>query len=377
MLSTIRLPRLNRHCALGLLLLLLFPRDSLATCNPTCALWKFWVGAGAGFGFNGNVPSEWQTAFNTAANQWNNAHSAYGQPTYYLGGGDTYLEIIVETPVSNSAAVAEWDPVASKIRINPNYVSLSTNEKLATAMHEFGHQLGFDDNYQCYGWSGSVMGAIGPDSAYDLTDNDYCGMNYYYDPSCEAGGGADYYNHCTPLVMSFSTRLPRLSAPVVQFDIAGNGDLPTCAWLDQQFDGLLVLDRNRDGTINSGQELFGNATPMPFGAADARAWNGFQALGVFDRTDNGGNNNGIIDPGDGVYQHLRVWFDQNRDAVSQSDELVPLIDLGVTYIQLNALSLKIVDPHGNVLWFRSNFGYRTPGGRLQQGNVTDVIFKVK
>jgi hypothetical protein len=264
--------------------------------------------------------------------------------------------------------VAEWDPGAGKIRINPDFVGISNNEKLATAFHEFGHQLGFQDS-SCYSAIGTVMGPVGPNSPTSLTENDFCGLNYYYDPACEAGGGEDYYSHCTPLVLSFSSRLPSFSSPNVPFDIAANGALPLCAWLDRRVDGLLVLDRNKDGTINNGTELFGNVTPRSAGVE--------AALAFFDSRENGGNGNQLIDPADTVFGDLRVWFDHDRDGFSHSAELVSLAALGVEYIQLNALSLNVLDSQGNLLWFRSSFAYRLNDRIRREGSVTDVIFKVK
>jgi hypothetical protein len=350
------------------------PRDAAAVCNPNCAPTKDWNGQGTGFQFDASVPGDWQSAFQQAANSWNSMNSSYGRSEMYLSAGDPGLTIIVEVPVSDSGAVAEWDSAAQKIRINPSYLNLSTVEQLATALHEFGHQQGFVDRYNCYGFT--VMGSIGPNSPNDFTTDDYCGFNYYYDPTCEAGGGADYYNHCTPLVLSFGRGLPDFSAPEVLFDIGGTGDLPVCSWLQRPTDGFLVLDRNGDGLINDGRELFGNATPYSATTEGPPTWNGFQALAFFDRTGNGGNGNGVIDPADSVFSRLRVWFDRNRDGVSQRDELVPLSALGVEYIQLSATALNRFDTNGNLLWFRSSFVFKNRGVS-RESDIVYVILKVK
>lgn len=201
-------------------------------------------------------------------------------------------------------------------------------------------------------------------------------MNTYYDPFCEAGGGEDYDNHCTPLVLSLHG-LPRLSTASVPFDIAGVGEYPLCGWLQRPVDGFLVLDRDGDGHITSGKELFGNVTPYSSGATGNPAWSGFNALEFFDRPENGGNGNRTIDAGDTIFPRLRVWFDRNRDGISQPGELVSLSDLGILRIQLNGLKLNQVHSHGNTLWFATTFDYLDRRGSLVSGSIVDVIFKVR
>lgn len=98
------------------------------------------------------------------------------------------------------------------------------------------------------------------------------------------------------------------------------------AWTSASYSNAwLVLDRNGNGKIDDLTELFGNATPQ---AASATP-NGYLALAVFDQKPNGGNGNGMIDPGDSVFNRLRLWVDKNHDGVSQVGELFPLIVGGV------------------------------------------------
>jgi hypothetical protein len=84
----------------------------------------------------------------------------------------------------------------------------------------------------------------------------------------------------------------------------GNGRMLHLAWTDTAYDNaFLALDRDGDGVIDTGKELFGNATDQP--ASDDP--NGFLALAVFDKKENGGNENGIIDPGDAVFSRQLLW----------------------------------------------------------------------
>ncbi len=117
------------------------------------------------------------------------------------------------------------------------------------------------------------------------------------------------------------------------FDLDNDGLKERTGWV-QSGDGLLVLDKNSNGIIDNGNELFGNYTKDVTGVYDD---NGFDALSQYDT-----NNDGIIDSSDDVYSVLQIWQDANSDGVTDAGELHSLSELGVASINLSSSSLFLV-----------------------------------
>ena len=106
----------------------------------------------------------------------------------------------------------------------------------------------------------------------------------------------------------------------VLFDHDGDGIKQGTGWVNPD-DGFLVLDRNGNGAIDNGAELFGDATPLPNGG---EAFDGFAALRQEDT-----NQDGQVNNADSNWTQLRVWRDLNQDGVSQAGELLTLGQLGI------------------------------------------------
>ncbi|MFZ5997812.1 MAG: hypothetical protein ACOYW7_10030 [Nitrospirota bacterium] len=122
------------------------------------------------------------------------------------------------------------------------------------------------------------------------------------------------------------------------FDHDGNGFAEQTGWAGAD-DGILVMDKNGNGTIDDGKELFGNETLLSDGT---KASNGFQALAELD-----GNSDGKIDSNDAAFAQLKVWQDINGDGYSTSGELKSLSELGIQSINTGYTNSTTVDAQGN------------------------------
>ena len=146
----------------------------------------------------------------------------------------------------------------------------------------------------------------------------------------------------------------------VDFDMSGTGTKDRLGWtLANSDDAWLALDRNENGNIDNGSELFGNFTAQPAGPNK----NGFLALAEFDNAANGGNEDGVINNEDNVFQQLRLWRDSNHNGVVDAGELHTLGSTNIKELELDFKESKRTDQFGN------EFRYRAKVKDTQEGNV--------
>ena len=156
----------------------------------------------------------------------------------------------------------------------------------------------------------------------------------------------------SPIIIDMSGTGCRLTnvADGVSFDINSDGRKEHLSWTEANADeAFLALDRNGNRQIDGGAELFGNFTAQPV-TPDP---NGFTALAEFDKSSNGGNEDGMISASDAVFSSLRLWEDSNHDGASTPAELHSLTDYSITALELKYRTSNKSDIYGNVFRYRA------------------------
>ncbi|SHN14549.1 calcium-binding protein, partial [Rhizobacter sp. OV335] len=165
----------------------------------------------------------------------------------------------------------------------------------------------------------------------------------------------------------------------VNFDLDNSGFAERTSWIGSS-DAMLVLDRNGNGAIDGGAELFGTETTLANGSL---ARNGFEALAEFDR-----NTDGVIDASDEIFGDLRLWQDANSDGVANAGELKTLAELNVSSIDVSYNTQPFTDANNvqhreigafrygdgstgltNTLWFDSDRRLTVPVGQLNGNGI--------
>lgn len=122
-----------------------------------------------------------------------------------------------------------------------------------------------------------------------------------------------------PLVINLGPGVTTMSDKKFFFDLDGDGTKENISQLGSG-SGFLAIDKNNDGIVNDGSELFG-----------AKTGDGFGELSAYD--DDG---NGWIDENDAVFKDLKIWMKDEED----NDVLVAIGKAGLGAIYLGSVSTE-------------------------------------
>lgn len=161
--------------------------------------------------------------------------------------------------------------------------------------------------------TGKVVTADGREISFNVDLSMSRSFEQYY----ETSQTKEIVQMMDPLVINLDTDIASLSDQKFEFDIDNDGILDSISML-QKGSGYLALDKNGDGTINDGSELFGTSSG-----------DGFYDLSMYDE-----DGNGWIDENDEIFSKLLIWSkDENGN-----DELYHLKDKGVGAICLQKVA---------------------------------------
>lgn len=384
----ISLRRLPYHTPLAAILLALLTHPCEATDCST-PIGSF--GPSTAGSFNITMSGFSSAQIQQATAYWNcPGYSSY-IPFFQIGGpGGIPVTVVLVTGRSTApqGGCGLFDPDAVNGHLESASITVWTQQgngdscaPLTDSLaHEFGHLLGLADAPDPFGACfDHIMGgrALGFDRSVQSDDCQEADQHWVTpyeqadppDPYCAAYCPTQCINnvcqdHPSPILMDLENdgiHLTGLDDPV-WFDIDADGTQDLLSWTDRS-EGFLVLDRNYNGRIDDGGELFGTATRLIDGAL---APNGYIAMAELDSQAFNGNEDGHLDSADTAFGFLRLWTDHNHDGISQAEELQTLGAAGIQRIDLEYRSSRRTDRYGNEFrflgraWKRGHFGAVRP-----------------
>lgn len=190
-----------------------------------------------------------------------------------------------------------------------NSVPLKTNIRVLNYTH---NTLQIEKEETSFSTVGTVRTADGREISFNVNVGMSREFQQHYQEELDQA-----FVFCDPLVINLDTDIAELSDQTFYFDIDGDGELDEVSGMGAG-SGYLALDKNNDGVINDGSELFGTASG-----------NGFADLAKYDE-----DGNGWIDENDAIWDKLKIWCkDENGE-----DVLYTLADKGVGAICLQNVS---------------------------------------
>lgn len=211
-----------------------------------------------------------------------------------------------ESETNQSSQDTAFQEISSQDLLFGSGVNIRTYQFTRQYYHEETESTGFSTQ-------GTVRCADGREINFNLNLEMSRSFQEYYEETVSLRKTAV----CDPLVINLDGNIAELSDQTFLFDLDGDGELDEINQLSAR-SGFLALDKNGDGIINDGTELFG-----------AKSGNGFEDLAAYDT-----DHNGFIDEGDEIWDKLKIWvMDKNGNK-----QLYSLAEKGVGAICLQNAS---------------------------------------
>ncbi len=220
---------------------------------------------------------------------------------------------------------------AAGIREGQRIIPLNANIKTFSFSRQYYHE---ETENTGFATQGTVKCADGREINFNLNVTMSRSFQEYYEENVRMME----VSMCDPLVINLDGNIAELSDQTFLFDLDGDGQKDEINRLGAG-SGFLALDKNGDGVINDGNELFGT-----------KSGNGFADLAAYDT-----DHNGFIDEGDEIWDKLKIWvMDENGEG-----QLYSLAEKGVGAICLQnaATDFAITDENNQAKGRIRNTGF--------------------
>ena len=235
---------------------------------------------------------------------------------HQLPGNIQVLKLMLEKVFGKKFELFNASDLSNKIdNIETPNNKLASNTSIESQRAGYGIEYDYHESYQetestKFSATGQINTADGQTIRFSVNLN----MSRQYSESLDIRIREGDAKLVDPLVLNFSGNAAELSQTKFSFDLNADGKNEDISLL-KSHNAFLALDRNGDGKINNGSELFGALTG-----------DGFSELSQYDE-----DNNQFIDSNDAVYNKLQVW---NKNE-SGEDSLIALADLNIGAIYLD------------------------------------------
>ena len=293
-----------------------------------------------------------------------------------VSGGSNLISELDYTDIGDK--FAKWAKVAG--RANAAFAIISVGIKMKDSNKPWHQTLTSGDLLTI---SGAVLGAaatlagapvlLGTAAAavsmagmawtfYDLIHNGYPSCPIEPDPNYKKLPRSNKAHGYDPLILNLDGKGIQTIAPSsisARFDHNADGIATATGWTAAG-NGILALDLDKNGKIDSGKEIFGNHSVLSNGATAAH---GYAALAELDS-----NNDGKVNALDKAFNELRVWIDANSDGISQASELHTLMSLDIQSLNLEHQENNKDLGNGNRLTYIGSYT-KTDGTTGEMGDV--------